>query len=191
MNESHKLEVQFILNYLERGIFTTESSLASIVDIMEKSSRESEFNINCVVKAKVTDYGWRIHKENHHLKFSHVQPPLKYIKPDIDKQGYSNWQLWELFKEFGSKISTYGEMPFDTVILIETNPHERDEKKQAPCNYTDANFFSDKSPVQFVKLNGRSSLIHLHLTECGKLVATQTEERIMSCPYCERPVNLV
>ena len=82
----------------------------------------TKFNINWVVKVKLTPIGRKIHKENYeHLykNFPELQEKYPYKAPEEDAEGYSRWQMWELMKDFGMAMSLGMNTPFETEIILE------------------------------------------------------------------------
>lgn len=79
------------------------------------------FNINDDVYVKLTDYGRKIHREEH-IKFWGKLPKLShptYDPPKEDSDGWSKWQMWSLMKEFGNHIGMGKPNVFDTTIKLE------------------------------------------------------------------------
>lgn len=77
-----------------------------------------EFNINDMVKVKLTEVGDEIYVENRKkLSIAHEGSGL----PKEDSDGYSEWQLWRLMQEFGENLGNGQPLPFETTILIERN----------------------------------------------------------------------
>lgn len=73
-----------------------------------------KININNEVKIKLTARGKHIHKDN----WNAYGLKEKYIPPKEDTEGWSTWQLWTLFQEFGSYMYNGCEVPFETEIEI-------------------------------------------------------------------------
>lgn len=79
-----------------------------------------EFNINYAVKVKLTERGFQIH-EKYYKELRKEYFRLEYLKPEVDEDGYSKFQMWTLMDIFGSHIhigSGIERLPFDTNILI-------------------------------------------------------------------------
>jgi len=82
------------------------------------------FNLNSVVKVKVTPAG------HAHLKRRHdeiLRPTLdkEYIPTDgIDEEGYHSYELWDLMASFGEATGMGWPEPIEMDIVI----HERDIK---------------------------------------------------------------
>lgn len=65
----------------------------------------TEFNVNMNVRVKLTDYGRRLHRENHEALYRNVgAEPSRYRAPEEDADGWSTWQLWDLMHEFGKSL---------------------------------------------------------------------------------------
>ncbi|MFD1179223.1 hypothetical protein ACFQ3W_23420 [Paenibacillus puldeungensis] len=83
-----------------------------------------KFNINNWVKVKLTELGKEIEKKNYEaLNEMLKQYGSKYsdeFKLEVDENGYTSYQLWELFEKFGSHVGIGKKQPFETeIILIE------------------------------------------------------------------------
>jgi len=93
------------------------------------------FNINSVVKVKLTDFGKKIHYEKYKQDYidrwtSHdiVGKFMFNYKPLVeDENGYCEFQMWSLIELFGSYCGMGGEIPFETTILIS----EQDLKEES------------------------------------------------------------
>ncbi len=72
----------------------------------------NKFNINNIVKVKITDRGVEL------LAFYYLGRQIDAVPLKIDENGYSEFQLWELFKIFGEHIHAGCVLPFETEILI-------------------------------------------------------------------------
>ena len=79
---------------------------------MAIQANEIIFNVNNFVKVKLTSSGFNYYK---HLKnVPELQEP--------DKDGYTEFQLWELIQYFGDAVYLSCNPPFETqIILIESN----------------------------------------------------------------------
>jgi hypothetical protein len=72
------------------------------------------FNINDRVRVKLTDLGRKIHREN----WEPIVAPRAYHPRDEDKDGWSEWQMWELMNMFGPHLANGSPVPFETEIEI-------------------------------------------------------------------------
>lgn len=77
-----------------------------------------EFNINNKVRVKLTEEGHRILKRNHDRFWRLLEPKQGYDPPVEDKNGFSDWQMWELMREFGPDLYNGCKVPFETTIFI-------------------------------------------------------------------------
>lgn len=78
-----------------------------------------KFNVNQYVKVRLTDYGRKIHKEDHDkLNSLFGDPNWEYHKVQEDENGWSKWQLWDLMRAFGKHCYNGCKPPFDTNIEI-------------------------------------------------------------------------
>jgi hypothetical protein len=76
-----------------------------------------DFNINNFVYVKLTQRGRDILRANHdnHAKISEYEPPKE------DSEGWSKWQMWELFANFGHHWYLGMDVPFETTIRIDNS----------------------------------------------------------------------
>lgn len=83
----------------------------------------TDFNINEYVYVKLTDYGKTILKEKrkrfNEMLTSKGLKPLESNVVEIDDQGYSKFQLWELMNTFGNFIDVHHQLPFETNIKFD------------------------------------------------------------------------
>jgi hypothetical protein len=88
-----------------------------------------EFNINEYVKVKLTDYGRKVHKEDHDAFWNEVVIKNRpaYKAPIEDENGWSKWQLWALMEAFGCHTGLGIEPCFETTIEINC-PHPSQDK---------------------------------------------------------------
>lgn len=79
---------------------------------------EIKFNINDKVKVKLTDFGRSEYKKI--LDERRKNAPHEYndlFKMPIEKDGYSEWQLWILMANFGHLFFNGCEIPFEDNII--------------------------------------------------------------------------
>lgn len=78
-----------------------------------------KFNINNEVQVKLTDHGKDIyyHRDDE-LKKKYRQEIIKPKYPEVDNEGYTKFQLWDLMYIFGKHIHMGCELPFETEIEI-------------------------------------------------------------------------
>lgn len=78
------------------------------------------FNINNIVKIKLTNHGRDICKRRYDDSRPYsVGCPCDYVPPEEDEEGWSRWQAWQLMEVFGAKIGPGLPTPFDANIIIE------------------------------------------------------------------------
>jgi hypothetical protein len=77
-----------------------------------------KFNINNTVRVKLTTEGIKRLKENHNEVFKDYKGKYPFHLPEIDKDGYTEFQLWNLMSEFGQYIHMGGSLLFETEIDI-------------------------------------------------------------------------
>jgi hypothetical protein len=84
-------------------------------------------NINNFVRVKLTDFGRKIHREEHERfvkQFPGVHSLSEYTAPKEDDRGWSKWQLWCLMETFGEHCVMGHLPPFETTIEIEVEISE-------------------------------------------------------------------
>lgn len=83
---------------------------------------EIVFNVNNLVKVKLNDFGHLILKEDHYVFVNSIpiqkRNNFPYTEPKIDSEGYSKFQMWEIFRTFGRYISLGQNLPFDSEIIL-------------------------------------------------------------------------
>lgn len=80
-------------------------------------------NLNNWVKVKLTELGKEIERKNYQdineLVKKYGGKHSEY-KLEIDGDGYTSYQLWELIEKFGSYVGLGKNLPFETnIILVE------------------------------------------------------------------------
>jgi hypothetical protein len=70
-------------------------------------------NINDVVRVRLTKHGLFLLESLH----NGTDDIDEYAPPDIDEEGYTEFQLWELMATFGSYMYAGCHLPFETNIL--------------------------------------------------------------------------
>jgi hypothetical protein len=76
-----------------------------------------KFNINERVKVKLTAKGIE-HLEKQHNKLVEIGYPYEFKLPQVDKDGYTEFQLHDLMQTFGKIMFPGCELPFKTDIII-------------------------------------------------------------------------
>lgn len=79
-----------------------------------------EFNINDFVRVRLTERGRQLHLQNYY-RLRRIIPcdvEYPYTPPKEDAEGWSEWQLWVLMREFGAAMNNGSEPVFDTTIRI-------------------------------------------------------------------------
>ena len=71
-----------------------------------------QFNINDVVKVKLTKFGESAYLAHHKQYNPEAELPTK------DSQGYSEFQLWKLMSTFGSHMYNGGDISFEGVRML-------------------------------------------------------------------------
>ena len=80
-----------------------------------------KFNINDIIKIRLTDKGRRILRQRYD-ELTRYSPNLfkkfPYEEPEVDENGWSTWQMWEVMQIFGPHMGNGFDLCFDTVIQI-------------------------------------------------------------------------
>jgi hypothetical protein len=83
-----------------------------------------KFNINNEVKVKITDIGYDIWLayENKFTQYLPTYPitTIEELKAKADKDGYTEFQMWDMMSIFGSHMKMGFENPIETNIIINT-----------------------------------------------------------------------
>ena len=80
------------------------------------------FNVNDTVRVKLTPTGKDILRKK--FESTHERMPQvfkEFTLPKEDEHGFSKWQMWSLFADFGEYIGPGFEPPFETEIEIVEN----------------------------------------------------------------------
>lgn len=82
------------------------------------------FNLNHMVRVKLTPVGRRIHREDYMAFWREHNPRelREYAPPIEDAEGWSEWQGWCLFALFGDHLRQGCDLPFDLDIQFEAPP---------------------------------------------------------------------
>lgn len=82
----------------------------------------TEFNINNKVAVKLTPIGRDLHKKNWLDEQAHIWGAggsgFEYRAPVEDDDGWSEWQMGDLMREFGKHCYNGCKVPFETTIRI-------------------------------------------------------------------------
>jgi len=81
--------------------------------------KELDFNINDMVKVKLTKLGRKIYID------SYTRYGLEEPKIVIDVNGYTKFQMWTLMEVFGNYCGMARELPFETNIKIMVKEEEK------------------------------------------------------------------
>lgn len=73
-------------------------------------------NINDTAWVKLSDEGFRFHKERWAPIYAKIES--NYEPPAVDDEGYCKFQLWELMNTFGPHMNLGRVPPFATDILF-------------------------------------------------------------------------
>lgn len=78
----------------------------------------TEFNVNEKVRVKLTARGRELHRKNHEGFWQGSGFAPGYEPVPEDAAGWSEWQLWELMREYGPHMYNGCKVPFETTIQI-------------------------------------------------------------------------
>ncbi len=84
---------------------------------VRKVKSMKKVNVNDFVRVKLTKRGIEIYED--YYKDILLCKGVGNISPEIDKDGYTRLQLWELMNIFGKSMVMGCTVPFETTILIE------------------------------------------------------------------------
>lgn len=77
------------------------------------------FNINQVVRIKLTPHGRAFHAMQHAMFNMQTCRDIKYVPPVEDADGWSEWRLHEVMNQFGEQCYCGNvEVPFETTIQL-------------------------------------------------------------------------
>ena len=81
-----------------------------------------KFNINDHVKVKLTDLGKDIYLHQYDrinkVYSNYSKTILTPSNPKVDKDGYTDFQLWELMQLYGQHLHMGTKLPFETEIML-------------------------------------------------------------------------
>jgi hypothetical protein len=78
------------------------------------------FNLNHYVRVRLTPVGLDILRRQHNELINRSSATWRDFEPPAtDAEGWSQWQLWELFNHFGEHITMGRYVPFETAIEFE------------------------------------------------------------------------
>jgi hypothetical protein len=87
-----------------------------------KDKRYLSFNLNKVIRFKLTDQGLAIHRADWEEINSLSQGGLArlgpYQTPKVDDEGYTEEQMWKVMEIYGSAMGMGLGLPFDLTVLI-------------------------------------------------------------------------
>jgi hypothetical protein len=75
-------------------------------------------NINEGVRVKLTLRGLQILHDRHEELRPRVAKWPEWKAPPVDKDGWSEFQLWDLMQKFGEHVVMGGPLPFFTTIEV-------------------------------------------------------------------------
>jgi hypothetical protein len=95
----------------------------------EAEAVEVQFNVNELVRVRLTEYGRKVLREQHD-ELRRTFPNLSaYAEPRTDADGFTSFQLWSLMESLGPYCGLACPLPFETTIrLTVTPPKEADRE---------------------------------------------------------------
>lgn len=81
-------------------------------------------NLNDYIKVKLTEYGRKIYRS------SFVSLGLPEPRINVDKDGYTRFQIYDFINVFGEHMHMGCELPCETNIQIQIKPTESDYGKE-------------------------------------------------------------
>lgn len=95
--------------------------------------REMLFNMNDSVKVRLTEYGRNFLNTEYEREFAGNITRFPYAEIPTDEEGYTQFQLWVLAKQFGHLMHNGAKLAFDTeikIVLDNTLPVQGEEKSK-------------------------------------------------------------
>jgi len=77
-----------------------------------------KFNINNNILVKLNEKGLQHLRDEHTLLCTKLNIPYKYTEPNIDKDGYTKFQMWSFMQKFGPVTRLSQELHYDLEIII-------------------------------------------------------------------------
>jgi hypothetical protein len=78
------------------------------------------FNVNHHVRVKLTERGHQFLRERHRELFAGTRFENQYVPPEVDADGWSRFQLWDLMNKIGPAMHMGADIPIETEIELET-----------------------------------------------------------------------
>ena len=79
-----------------------------------------KFNLNEKIKVRLTSSGIKILRESHAQIYTVLGSEVpKFTEPSVDKNGYTEFQLWDFMNIFGEHMNMHTTLPIETNIIIE------------------------------------------------------------------------
>jgi len=77
-----------------------------------------KFNINEYVKVRLTEVGRESLRKQHTELFRGYPSPMEYREPEVDAEGFTKFQLWDLMNKLGPGCWNGCQVPFEMEIEI-------------------------------------------------------------------------
>jgi hypothetical protein len=78
-----------------------------------------DFNINSIVRVKLTELGHTLLKADHEVFWKHYNRSIPYVAPKEDSGGWSEWQLVHFMQLLGGHMRTCSDNIIETNIQFE------------------------------------------------------------------------
>lgn len=95
-----------------------------------------QFNINDIIKVKLTEHGRNMHAQNY-KKYLGENFNKKYYLPAIDKEGFTKYQLWEFMNIFGEHMFNGAEQVIENNLIYFEEVHGREPGAKEPVRCKD------------------------------------------------------
>ena len=79
--------------------------------------KEFEFNMNNSVKVKLNDIGHAELKRQHDALYSDIGIDKEYVNRNVDRDGYSSFQMHDLMNTFGHMMVMGCKTPFENLSI--------------------------------------------------------------------------
>ena len=77
-----------------------------------------ETNLNDCIKVKLTEKGKEIYR-NRFDEDNIKKLGIEYCEPKIDKDGYTEFQMWDFMRIFGKHFHILGNNPCETKCMVQ------------------------------------------------------------------------
>lgn len=107
-NDAHHAQPQYV-EFARRVALSYASA---------EADKERTVNVNDYVNVRLNDTGVKILRDRHDALYKYDKHPKKFTLPEVDKDGFTRYQLHELMRIFGPHITHSFSLGFDPEIHI-------------------------------------------------------------------------